>query len=205
MSRIKEFYMDSQGNMPERNTKLTQFVKDRVDDEIRWTKEKFMSDTYDSGDFYDKQMDKMFWKGKPSHPLVTTKSTDDCMFGGPDELPDKNLKTIAAAGKPKLSDVPPVSLFALGAAMSNGAEKYGRFNWRNTGSTSSVFYDAMMRHIADWYNGEDFAHDSHVHHLGHIMASCAILLDSELNGSLNDDRADKPSVARNPTWMEKNA
>jgi len=115
---------------------------------------------------------------------------------------DNNPKTLVALSKPRLSDVPPVALFALGAAMSDGASKYGRFNYRDTSVTSSVFYDAIARHLVDWYNGEDYAHDSHVHHLGHIMASCAILLDGELHGTLNDDRdMRKPeSIARNPTW-----
>jgi hypothetical protein len=121
----------------------------------------------------------------------------------PSNLVDTNLKTAAAAKKPKLSDVPPVALFALGAAMSDGKEKYGRFNWRETGSTASVFYDAMMRHLADWYNGEDFADDSKVHHLGHLMASCAILLDSSLHGKLNDDRQKYGTVSRNVTWIDK--
>jgi len=119
---------------------------------------------------------------------------------------DGNLKTIAALKKPRLSDVPPVALFAVGAAMSDGASKYGRFNWRETGSTASVFYDAIQRHLVDWYNGEDYAHDSKVHHLGHIMASCAILLDSELHGKLNDDRDKRnpESIARNPqNWKQK--
>lgn len=118
---------------------------------------------------------------------------------------DSNLKTIAALNKPKLSDVPPVALFALGAAMSDGATKYGRFNWRDTGTTASVFYDAMMRHLADWYNGEDHANDSKISHLGHIMASCAILLDSELHGNLNDDRDKRKSdsISRNETWKAK--
>ncbi len=101
---------------------------------------------------------------------------------------DANLKTLAAINKPRLSDVPPVALFALGAAMSNGKDKYGRFNWRETGTTASVFYDAMQRHLAQWYSGENFADDSKVHHLAHIMASCAILMDSEFQGTLTDDR-----------------
>jgi hypothetical protein len=118
---------------------------------------------------------------------------------------DSNLKTLAAISKPKLSDVPPVALFALGAAMSDGANKYGRFNWRDTGTTSSVFYDAMIRHLADWYNGEDYADDSKINHLGHIMASCAILLDSQLHGNLNDDRDKRKadSISRNETWKAK--
>lgn len=119
------------------------------------------------------------------------------------KLVDTNLKTAAAANKAKLSDVPPVALFALGAAMSDGASKYGRFNYRETGSTSSVFYDAMIRHLADWYSGEDYADDSKVNHLGHIMASCAILLDCQLHGKLNDDRMKVGAVSRNKkAWSD---
>jgi len=103
-------------------------------------------------------------------------------------LVDNNPKTAAANKKPKLSDVPPVAFFALGAAMSDGATKYGQFNWRDTSVTSSIFYDAMHRHLAAWYNGEDFAQDSKINHLAHIMASCAILLDADEHGVFNDDR-----------------
>lgn len=103
-------------------------------------------------------------------------------------LPDNNLKTAAAAGKLKVSAVPPVALLALGAAMQNGADKYERFNWREGRATSSVFYDAILRHLMAWYSGENFASDSKVHHLAHIMASCAILLDAEVHNALNDDR-----------------
>jgi len=118
---------------------------------------------------------------------------------------DSNPKTVAALNKPRLSDVPPVALFALGAAMSDGADKYGKFNWRDTEASASVFYDAMMRHLTDWYNGEDYADDSKIHHLGHLMASCAIVLDAELHGKLKDNRDKrKPqSISRNPIWKAK--
>jgi hypothetical protein len=179
MSKIKDFYMDNQGKMP------TYITGTGIRGPIEAAEIK---------DNYDQQMDNLFWE----------KSTqrNEKMLEAINKPVDSNLKTLAAIGKPKLSDVPPVSLFALGAAMSNGAEKYGRFNWRDTGTTASVFYDAIMRHLVDYYNGESYAHDSKVHHLAHIMASCAILLDSELHGNLNDDRAMKPSVSRNPTWKE---
>lgn len=103
-------------------------------------------------------------------------------------LVDSNLKTAAAVGKPQVSGVPPIAIMALGAAMQNGVDKYGRFNWRATGVTSSVFYDAMMRHLVSWHSGEQYADDSKVHHLAHLMAGCAILLDAELHKCLNDDR-----------------
>lgn len=105
-----------------------------------------------------------------------------------EKLADRNLKTKAAVGKPTISDVPPIAFFALGAAMADGAGKYGRFNWRATESTVSVFVDAMARHLLGYYLGEDHASDSKVHHLAHLMAGAAILLDSDLHGVLKDDR-----------------
>ena len=101
---------------------------------------------------------------------------------------DANLKTLAAMGKPGISNVPVVAFFALGQAMTDGANKYGRFNWRETGSTVSVFVDALARHLLGYYVGEDHAKDSRVHHLAHLMAGAAILLDAELHGVLKDDR-----------------
>lgn len=148
----------------------------------------WLSNTVAINEFADSQKAESYWSSQIDRP----------------KLVDSNLKTAAAQNKPRLSDVPPVALFALGAAMSDGKDKYGRYNWRETGSTASVFYDAMMRHLVDWYNGEDYADDSKVNHLGHIMASCAILLDSELHGSLNDDRdkSHSASISRNKTWMK---
>lgn len=99
-----------------------------------------------------------------------------------------NLKTIAGAGKPKTSPVPPIAILALGAAMQDGANKYGRFNWRTSEVTASVFFDAMMRHLLMWYAGEDKAPDSKVNHLAHLMAGAAILLDAMQTGVLIDDR-----------------
>lgn len=101
---------------------------------------------------------------------------------------DDNAKTAAAIGKPTISAIPPIAIIALGAAMKDGENKYGRFNWRATGSTASVFYDALGRHLLDWYSGEDFASDSKISHLAHIMAGCAILIDSIATGTFKDDR-----------------
>lgn len=103
-------------------------------------------------------------------------------------LADNNLKTLAAVGKPTISSVPPIALLALGMAMEDGVKKYSKFNWRDAAVTSSVFYDAIERHLIAWYSGEEYASDSKIHHLAHVMAGCAIILDAMHNGVLNDDR-----------------
>jgi hypothetical protein len=111
---------------------------------------------------------------------------------------DNNKKTAAALGKPKLSSVPPVALYAMGAGMDNGADKYGRFNYRESSVTASVFYDALQRHLTAWYNGEDHAEDSGLHHLAHLLAGGAIVLDAISEGNFVDDR----SYAKEPGKLE---
>lgn len=102
--------------------------------------------------------------------------------------PDDNPKTAIGTKKPPVSVVPPVAVFHLGQAMKDGKEKYGLMNWREKRVSSSVYFDAAMRHLMSWWDGEDRASDSGVHHLAHAMACMAILLDAESIGKLNDDR-----------------
>ena len=158
----------------------------------------------DVNEFIEARSKALQWKGAPPPDFRTVMQQM-----APKQLADNNVKTAAAAGKPTLSAVPPVALIALGAAMQDGANKYGKFNWRTTAVTASVFYDALHRHLLDWYNGEDFAPDSKIHHLAHLMAGCAIILDATAAGVFKDDR-DKTypkSVSRDCTdiWKRPNA
>ena len=104
----------------------------------------------------------------------------------------KNVKEIAARKerRPALSFVPPTALYACAAAMEFGAvdKQYGRLNWRETGASVNAFFDAMQRHLWAYMSGEQVAPDSRIHHLAHVMASCAILIDCEVSGILTDDR-----------------
>ena len=104
--------------------------------------------------------------------------------------PDNNPKTAVGVSKAPLHFIPPVALVHLGLAMENGGGKYGLMNWRKHTVSASVYYDAMLRHLLEWWDGEDAASDSKVHHLGHVMACAAILLDAAETTRLNDDRPD---------------
>lgn len=74
-------------------------------------------------------------------------------------------------------------------AMMYGASKYGPFNWRDNAVIASIYIDATLRHLAAWFDSkEEVAEDSHVHHLGHVLANMAILLDAMETGNLIDDR-----------------
>lgn len=70
----------------------------------------------------------------------------------------------------------------------DGADKYGAYNWRAKQVQADVYVDAALRHITAWFEGEELAQDSKVHHLGHAIACCAILLDAQETGNLVDNR-----------------
>jgi len=70
----------------------------------------------------------------------------------------------------------------------SGAIKYGICNWREDNILASTYKGAMLRHLRAWIEGEDIDPESGESHLYHIRACCAIVLDSEMNGTLIDDR-----------------
>lgn len=102
--------------------------------------------------------------------------------------PDNNPKTVIGITKPSFHAIPPAAMIEAGAAMADGKNKYGLMNYRDKAVSMSVYYDAMLRHLFAWWDGENRAQDSGVHHLGHVMACCAIMLDTEAHGSQIDDR-----------------
>jgi hypothetical protein len=70
----------------------------------------------------------------------------------------------------------------------DGARKYGRSNWREAGVRASIYYDAVRRHLAAWFEGEDNDPDSGLPHMAHALACLAIIVDSDSAGKLVDDR-----------------
>lgn len=109
--------------------------------------------------------------------------------------PDDNPKTVIGLTKPSMAPIPPIAILHLGKAMMDGRKKYGLMNWREKTVSATIYYDAAMRHLMSWYDGEENAQDSGVHHLGHAMACLAIVLDAQSIGKLNDDRPVKGMFA----------
>lgn len=97
-------------------------------------------------------------------------------------------KGAVGAMKVDLSIIPPVALVHMALALQDGARKYGGWNWRGANVSNMTYMSAIGRHEKNYIDGEDFAEDSGCHHLGHIMASCAITLDAGYSGTLVDNR-----------------
>lgn len=99
-----------------------------------------------------------------------------------------NPKDLIGAKKLSMCVLPDVAVAHGNHAMGNGAKKYGPYNWREKAIGATTYINAARRHLAQWYDGQEVAEDSGVHHLGHAMACLAILLDAQEAGALVDDR-----------------
>ena len=104
-----------------------------------------------------------------------------------------NPKDAIGVTKPPLSTVPATVTHEVGLALLEGALKYGRHNYRVIGVRASVYYDATMRHLNKWWEGQDIDPDSGMSHITKAIASLYVLRDAMIQDMLNDDR---PPMAR---------
>jgi hypothetical protein len=99
-----------------------------------------------------------------------------------------NPKDAIGIRKAPMSTVSATVLAEVGVAMLEGAAKYGRHNYRAVGVQSSVYYDATMRHLMDWWEGVDIDPDSGMNHITKAITSLVVLRDAMIQGMLTDDR-----------------
>lgn len=99
-----------------------------------------------------------------------------------------NPKDKIGASKVDLTVCSPVAMAWWAFAQMDGVTKYGAYNWRVEPIQMRTYLSAGMRHLLDVLDGEDIAPDSLAMHLGHVMATCAIILDAQHYGTLVDDR-----------------
>jgi len=105
------------------------------------------------------------------------------------DIPEStNPKDRIGLAKVSYTKIPAVAILHTARAMMNGSSKYGPYNWREHSVLASAYVDAAHRHLDSWWEREEEAQDSHVHHLGHMNACGAILMDAQSCGNLKDDR-----------------
>lgn len=111
----------------------------------------------------------------------------------------ENPKDAVGSLKMSMSAVPAVVLAELGVAMMEGARKYGRHNYRAANIRASIYFDAVMRHMMAWFEGEDIDPDSGLSHVTKAIASLTVLRDGQINGNIIDDRPPPPKDG----WMAR--
>lgn len=96
--------------------------------------------------------------------------------------------------KPDLSLLPLPALEQMALAFMHGEKKYGRYNYA-AGFDSHRLVAACLRHVAQWQDGEDLDPESGASHLGHALASLAMLLHTIQLGTNKDTRLGKQSLS----------
>jgi len=104
---------------------------------------------------------------------------------------DTNPKDAVGITKVPLSVVSAPVLMEIGLGMMEGARKYRRHNYRIAGVRASVYYDATMRHLMAWWEGENTDPDSGLSHVTKALACLSVLRDSMILENWKDDRPPK--------------
>ena len=93
---------------------------------------------------------------------------------------NSNPKDALGINKAPMHCVSSAVLMEVGLAMLEGGRKYGAHNYRAMGVRASVYYDAVMRHMMTYWEGEDIDPDSGLHHVTKAIATLVVLRDSML-------------------------
>jgi len=82
-----------------------------------------------------------------------------------------------------------------------GSKKYGDDNWKRVPHCRRRYYAACLRHLTEWWEGEQIDKESGESHLAHAMCCLVFLMWHEANGTeemvITEETA-APPVARSP-------
>lgn len=86
-----------------------------------------------------------------------------------------------------MSALDPNSLMVVAEIAGFGAEKYDKLNFMK-GYDWSLSYDALQRHLHQFWSGEDRDEESGMLHLGHAAWHCLAMISFIERGLGTDDR-----------------
>lgn len=112
---------------------------------------------------------------------------------------DTNPKDAVGTKKAPLSVLPKNVVYEAALGLLEGARKYGRHNYRTAGIRASVYADAVDRHMAQWWEGEDVDPDSGLSHVTKAICTLVVLRDAMMRGMWTDDRPPKTADG----WMQE--
>lgn len=84
------------------------------------------------------------------------------------------------AGKPDYSLLSFYALDEVVKALTYGAQKYSRDNWRKVPDFKRRYMAAAFRHLAAYARGERLDPESGLHHLSHAVVSLMYIVEDEI-------------------------
>lgn len=102
-------------------------------------------------------------------------------------ITEKTMGEKHDGGKPRWSLLPRGTIPTVIKVLEYGAIKYQPDNWKHVEDHERRYYDAAMRHIEAWLQGENNDPESKLPHLGHAVACLLYLMwfdrQKERNGA----------------------
>ena len=84
-------------------------------------------------------------------------------------------------GKLQYGLIPPLALKEVVKVLTIGAVKYEKNNWQKVPDAQSRYYDALQRHLWDWFEGQQHDPETGINHLAHAMCNLLFLLERDLH------------------------
>ena len=78
--------------------------------------------------------------------------------------------------KPRMSLMPKGVINSVIAVLEFGAGKYKEDNWKRVEDGRTRYYDATMRHVGAWWDGEKNDPETNMPHLAHAVCCLAFLM-----------------------------
>ena len=111
-----------------------------------------------------------------------------------EHVKQSNPKDAIGSTKLDMGLFPDTAVAAGALAFTEGALKYGRYNWRAVGVRASIYNAAVRRHLKKWWNGEELSKDNKLPHLYNALACIAILIDAIQADKMVDDRPPRVDI-----------
>lgn len=114
-----------------------------------------------------------------------------------------NPKDAIGATKVPLHLVSPIAKAYASIANFLGNVKYGAWNYWIGGARASVYMSALQRHMDRWWAGEECDPIDGTPHLANALACINILIDTQYQGKLIDDRPPGVNLDRAYAMVEE--
>ena len=89
-------------------------------------------------------------------------------------------------GKLRYGLVPPLALKATVEILTFGAEKYEPDNWKHVPDSKRRYFDACMRHMWAWKEGEKNDPETGKNHLAHALCCLMFLYEHDVEYSKDE-------------------
>ena len=83
-------------------------------------------------------------------------------------------------GKPRWELVPYRAMKEVVKVLTHGAAKYDDHNWKHVEPFKERYFGATMRHLIDWWLGDEKDDDTDISHLAHSICCQLFLLEKKI-------------------------